>query len=58
VFYNIKEAVAGFSDDTLNNICESALELPEGKRTLGGIFRTALWNKPSMMLEVAKVFVS
>ncbi len=58
VFYNIKEAVAGFSDDTLNNICDSALELPVEKRTLGGIFRTALWNKPSMMLEVAKVFVS
>ncbi|MGA7160134.1 MAG: NAD(P)/FAD-dependent oxidoreductase [Bacteroidota bacterium] len=58
VFYNIKEAVASFSDDTLNNICDSALKLPEEKRTLGGIFRTALWNKPSMMLEVAKVFVS
>ena len=58
VFYNIKEAVAGFSDDTLNNICDSALQLPEEKRTLGGIFRTALWHKPSMMLEVAKVFVS
>ncbi len=58
VFYNIKEAIAGFSDDTLNNICASALKLPEEKRTLGGIFRTALWNKPSMMLEVAKVFVS
>ncbi|HTR81578.1 MAG TPA: NAD(P)/FAD-dependent oxidoreductase [Bacteroidota bacterium] len=58
VFYTIKEAVASFSDDTLNNICESALKLPEGKRTLGGIFRTALWNKPSMLLEVAKVFVS
>jgi geranylgeranyl reductase family len=57
VFYNIKEAVASFSDDTLNHICDSALELPEGKRTLGGIFRTALWNKPSMLLEVAKAFV-
>jgi len=58
VFYNIKEAIAGFSDDTLNSICESALKLPEEKRTLGGIFRVALWNKPSIMLEVAKVFVS
>lgn len=58
VFYNIKEAIAGFSDDTLNSICASALKLPEEKRTLGGIFRTALWNKPSMLIEVAKVFVS
>ena len=58
VFYNIKEAISSFSDDTLNNIAESALKLPENKRTLGGIFRTALWNKPSMLLDVAKVFVS
>ncbi len=58
VFYNIKEAIAGFSDETLNNICDSALQLSEPKRTLGGIFRTALWNQPSMLIDVAKVFVS
>lgn len=58
VFYNIKEAVASFSDETLNGICSSALRLPEEKRTLGAIFRTALWNHPSMLIDVAKVFVS
>jgi digeranylgeranylglycerophospholipid reductase len=58
VFYNIKEAVSAFSDETLNGICDSALKLPEDKRTLGAIFRTALWNQPSMLLDVAKVFVS
>ncbi len=58
VFYNIKEAIAGFSDETLDAIATSALKLPEEKRTLGGIFRAALWNQPSMLLEVAKVFVS
>lgn len=58
VFYTIKEAIAGFSDKTLDSIAESALKLPEQKRTLGGIFRTALWNQPSLLLEVAKVFVS
>jgi digeranylgeranylglycerophospholipid reductase len=58
VFYNIKTAISYFSDDTLNNICDSALKLPEDKRTLGGIFRTALWNQPSMLIDVAKVFVS
>ncbi|HLP17373.1 MAG TPA: NAD(P)/FAD-dependent oxidoreductase [Bacteroidota bacterium] len=58
VFYNIKEAISGFSDETLNSICDSALKLPEGKRTLGGIFRTALWNQPSMLIDVAKVFIS
>ncbi|HTP14042.1 MAG TPA: NAD(P)/FAD-dependent oxidoreductase [Bacteroidota bacterium] len=58
VFYNIKEGISRFSDETLNNIAESALKLPEQKRTLGGIFRTALWNQPSMLLDVARVFVS
>lgn len=58
VFYTIKEAISGFSDETLNEIAKSALKLPEQKRTLSGIFRTALWNQPSMLLEVAKVFVS
>ena len=58
IFYNIKEAISSFSDETLNNIAESALSLPESKRTVGGIFRTALWNKPSMLVEIAKVFIS
>ena len=58
VFYNIKEGISRFSDDTLNNIAESALKLPEHKRTLGGIFRTALWNQPSLLIDVARVFVS
>jgi digeranylgeranylglycerophospholipid reductase len=58
VFYNIKTAISNFDDSTLNNICDSALTLPEEKRTLGGIFRTALWNQPSMLLDVAKVFIS
>lgn len=57
VFYNIKEAISRFSDETLNGIAESALKLPEEKRTLGGIFRTALWNQPSMLVDVAKVFL-
>lgn len=58
VFYNIKEAISGFTDETLNGICTSALRLPEEKRTLGAIFRAALWNQPSMLLDVARVFVS
>jgi digeranylgeranylglycerophospholipid reductase len=58
VFYSIKEAISSFSDETLNSIAESALALPENKRTVGSIFRTALWNKPSMLLEVAKVFIT
>ncbi len=58
VFYRIKEAIAEFSDQTLNNIADSALKLPQNKQTLGGIFRTALWNQPSLLIDVAKVFIS
>ncbi|MBI4417969.1 MAG: NAD(P)/FAD-dependent oxidoreductase, partial [Ignavibacteriales bacterium] len=58
VFYRIKESISDFSDETLNSIAASALKLPEHKRTLGGIFRTALWNRPSLLLDVARVFVS
>ena len=58
VFYGIKEAISAFSDDTLNKICEDGLKLPEEKRTVGGIFKTALWNQPSLLLDVAKVFFS
>ncbi len=58
IFYNIRNAIGGFDDRTYNNICDSALKLPEDKRSLGGIFRAALWNQPSMILDVAKVFIS
>ncbi len=58
VFYRIKEVIYEFSDETLNKLCENACKLPEEKRTVGGIFRTAVWNQPSLLLEVAKVFVS
>jgi len=58
VFYRIKEAIYEFSDETLNKLCDEARKLPEEKRTVGGIFRTALWNQPSLLMEVAKVFIS
>jgi digeranylgeranylglycerophospholipid reductase len=58
LFYKIKEAIADFSDETLDNLAVSALKLPEEKRTLGGIFRTALWNQPSLLVDIAKVFIS
>ncbi|MFH0990507.1 MAG: NAD(P)/FAD-dependent oxidoreductase [bacterium] len=58
VFYRIKESISDFSDETLNKLCADANKLPEEKQTVGAIFRTALWNNPSMMLDMAKVFIS
>ncbi len=57
IFYNIKEALFFLKDETLNAICDKLLTLPEEKRTLGTVFRTAAWNQPSIVLDVAKVFL-
>lgn len=58
IFYNIKNAIGNIHDDTYNSICDDSLKLPEERRTLGAIFRAAVWNQPSLILDVAKVFVS
>jgi digeranylgeranylglycerophospholipid reductase len=58
VFYNIKTAMADFTDETFNQLCDLGAKLPEQRRTVGGIFRTAMWNRPSMLLDVARVFIS
>jgi len=57
-FYKIKETISGFSDETLNDMADVGLKLPDEKRTVGGIFRAVLWNKPSLLIDAAKVFVS
>lgn len=57
-FYNIKTAIYNFGDAALNTIVDDVVKLPEEKHTLGGIFRAALWNKPSMLIDLAKVFLS
>ena len=58
VFYKFKEALNSFSDETLNSLAANALKIPKEKRTLAAIFRAALWNKPSLIVDVAKLFVS
>jgi len=58
IFYSFKEVITQFSDETLNSIADSSQKLPDDKKTLGGIFRVALWNKPSLVLDVMKLFVS
>jgi digeranylgeranylglycerophospholipid reductase len=57
VFYNIKEAIMKIQDQQFNTLVDAVLKLPEEKRTIGGVFRAALWNKPSILLDVAKVFL-
>jgi digeranylgeranylglycerophospholipid reductase len=57
--YNrIKEGIYNFSDDKFNSIAFSVLKIPIEKRTLGKVFTTALINNPSLLIDVAKVFVT
>lgn len=53
----LKNGIYNFNDETFNNIAHSFLKVPFEKRTLGRLFTTALINHPSLLLEVAKVFV-
>ena len=56
-FNRIKEGIYNFSDDKFNNIAQSILKIPIEKRTLGKVFTTALMNNPSLLVDIAKVFV-
>lgn len=56
--YNlIKKGVFNFDDARLNSLAKTFQEVPPGKRSLGRLFYTALINNPSLLPEVAKVFV-
>ena len=57
VFNRIKEGIFNFSDEKFNKIARSINKIPYEKRTLGKVFTTALINQPSLLVDVAKVFV-
>ena len=56
-FNRIKEGIYNFSDDKFNSIAHSVLKIPIEKRTLGKVFTAALINNPSLLVDIAKVFV-
>ena len=55
-FYNIKQAVENLTDDDLNRIADSVLSIPHNKRTLASVFKAAVIKKPSLIIDVLKVF--
>ncbi|MDY0079873.1 MAG: NAD(P)/FAD-dependent oxidoreductase [Ignavibacteriaceae bacterium] len=57
IYNRIKNGIYNFTDDKFNKIADSVLKLPEDKRTLRNVFTTALINQPSLLLDVAKVFI-
>ena len=56
-FNRLKNGIYNFSDDKFNKIAKSFNKVPYEKRTLGKIFTTALINQPSLLVDVAKVFI-
>lgn len=57
IFDRIKNGIYNFSDETFNNIAHAFLKKPIEKRTLGNLFKTALINKPSLLIDIARVFI-
>ncbi len=56
LFYKIKETTEKLSDDDLNSIAEKVSNIPFEKRTLTSVFKAAVFKKPSMIVDVMKVF--
>ncbi len=57
IYNRIKEGIYNFSDEKFNNIARSFSRIPLAKRTLGNLFKTALIHNPSLLIDVAKVFI-
>ncbi len=57
IFDRIKDGIYNFSDEKFNSIAHSFNKVPYEKRTLKKLFTSALINNPSLIYDVAKVFV-
>jgi len=55
-FYRIKEAIFRFNDEDLINIADSISAVPEEKRSLLKLFSIAVSKKPSLLIDVARLF--
>ena len=56
IFNRLKNGIYNFNDTKFNNIAHSFSKVSYEKRSLGNLFKTALFNQPSLILDVAKVF--
>ena len=56
-YYRIKEAIHNLEDEDFNYIANKVANIPENKRGLSDVFKAAVFKKPSLMIDVLKVFV-
>jgi digeranylgeranylglycerophospholipid reductase len=57
IYNRLKEGIYNFSDEKFDSIAESFSRVPDEKKTIRGLFQTALFDKPSLLLDVVKVFI-
>jgi len=55
-FYRIKESIFRFEDKDLIRIADGISNVPENKRSLLKLFSIAVAKKPSLLLDVARLF--
>lgn len=58
IYNRLKEGIYYFNDEKFNKIAHSFNKVPANKRTLGSLFRTALFNQPSLLMDAAKIFIA
>ncbi|PID56953.1 MAG: hypothetical protein CR986_09755 [Ignavibacteriae bacterium] len=58
MFNRIKNGIYNLTDEKYNSIAHSLKKLPKDKLTLGQVAKTAVINKPSLLIDVAKTFFS
>ncbi len=56
MFYRIKSLIYKLTDDELNDIADTVLDIPEEKRTIAKVFSKAVIKKPSLIVDVVRVF--
>lgn len=57
IFNRLKDGIYNFSDDDFNKIMDKISNVSPEKRTMQKLFMIALANKPSLLVDVAKVFL-
>ena len=55
-FNSIKETVSKLTDDELDSIADAVGKIPPNDRTIAKVFRNAIFKKPSLLVDVMKVF--
>ena len=55
-FYKIKEATEKLTNEELDFIAKKVLSIPHNKRTLTSVFKAAVFKKPTLIIDVLKVF--